>query len=235
VLSSFSKRATPDGTLVPTLEWYAKILGIGGPSPFSRESLPALVSTVGISAVTATGAVTLGGFFAFFMADRRESPASLFLILPIGTSSIALTVALVSTYPWLSGSLLSVFAIEIVVFFPFAFNSLRGVLKRIPRSLHEAARTLGASGLAATRTIDLPLLSGGIAAAWAFCFGLSAGELNIVLALGIPGLRTVPLAMYRMVGSYNYFAASALGVLLAVLAAAIFYLAETLRGDADVV
>jgi thiamine transport system permease protein len=232
---SFLSRSGSFGGLHASFIWYERIFSIGGFNSFSREALPALLTTSLIGVAAATLAVGLGGFFAASRSERGRGPLALFLYLPLGTSTIALSLALEAAYPRLAGSVAAVVLLHAVIAFPFAYASLRGIFGRIPPALYEAARMLGAGPWTAHRTVGIPLARRGAVAAWAFCFALSAGELNVVLALGIPGLKTVPLVIYRMVASYNYFAASALGMILAALSCVLFLFSDIkLKGDSDV-
>ena len=65
--------------------------------------------------------------------------------------------------------------------------------------------------------VELPMLKRSILASLAFGFAISVGELNSVMLIGISDFTTIPLQIYRLVGSYNYQGACALGTVLIVL------------------
>ena len=62
--------------------------------------------------------------------------------------------------------------------------------------------------------IDAVLRRAGLALEEVEAFAISIGEINATLMLYTPGLTTMPIAIYRLIASYNYFAACALGTVL---------------------
>jgi ABC-type sulfate transport system permease component len=80
--------------------------------------------------------------------------------------------------------------------------------------------------------IELPLLKPILRTSALFAFALSMGEVNAVLILSQPGDVTIPLAIYRLMGSYNFNGASAMGTLLIFITMAAFILMEK-RNHAD--
>ena len=81
-------------------------------------------------------------------------------------------------------------------------------------SLIEASESLGFNRLKTFIKIELPLIKGGIVTAAIFSFALSIGEMNASIMLAPNGFVTIPLAIYQLIGSYNFYGACALGSIL---------------------
>lgn len=89
-----------------------------------------------------------------------------------------------------------------VVGFPLMVRAIRLAFQGIDPRLEAAARSLGASPLAAFFTVSLPLATRGIAAGAVLAFARGLGEFGatIVVAGNIPGLtQTIPLAVYSRI------------------------------------
>ncbi|MBN2509993.1 MAG: iron ABC transporter permease, partial [Spirochaetales bacterium] len=80
------------------------------------------------------------------------------------------------------------------------------------------------------RTIEFPLLKKALIAAAAFSFAISMGEINASLMLSEGTFLTMPIAIYRLIGSYNFAGACALGTLLIASGLAAFFLIDSLGG-----
>lgn len=94
----------------------------------------------------------------------------------------------------------SVFVAQLVWAFPFAFLVMIVVVVRFDRTLCEAARDLGASGLRVFWDIELPLLRAGIVGAFLFAFLLSFNELQRTIF--VRGLTTtLPIYNWEMASS----------------------------------
>ena len=95
-------------------------------------------------------------------------------------------------------------------------------LKRIPRSLVEAARIDGAPPWAITRTILIPLLKPHLINAALLAFVAGVGNFGIAAVLGLPvNYVTLPTLIYRRLSSFGPTVigdVSVLGVLVAVIA-----------------
>jgi thiamine transport system permease protein len=109
---------------------------------------------------------------------------------------------------------------------------LRTVLpeyRKIPFSYTQASLTLGATVSQTFFKVELPLLRGALATGAAFAFAISMGEINATLVLANAQVVTMPVVMYRLIGSYNFPGACALGTLLIICCALVFSLTESLK------
>ena len=96
----------------------------------------------------------------------------------------------------------------------------------IPDSLAAASYTLGVSAFRTMRKVEKPILSPYKRKAFAFAFALSLGEVNATLTLSDGHVSTLPILIYRMISSYNYQGAAALGTLLLAEALIVFAIGE---------
>lgn len=100
-------------------------------------------------------------------------------------------------FTWMAAALAAA-----VVGFPLMVRAIRLAFEGVDPRLEAAARSLGASGIAAFFTVSLPLAYRGVAAGSMLAFARSLGEFGatIMIAGNIPGqTQTIPLAVYSAV------------------------------------
>jgi iron(III) transport system permease protein len=105
-------------------------------------------------------------------------------------------------------------------FLPQAVTPLREAFARISPRLEEAGRVLGRSPRSVFRSITLPLLRPGVAAAAALVFLTTIKELPMTLILAPTGFRTLATTVWGAVGEGFYARAAAPGLVLIVLSVA---------------
>ncbi len=108
------------------------------------------------------------------------------------------------------------------VWLPFMILPVFGALERVPHSLIEASRDLGAGGFQTFRRVVLPLALPGVIAGSIFTFSLTLGDyVTPLLAGGRPGTQFIGNVVYSSVGISNNvpFAAAFASIPLAVMAA----------------
>jgi ABC-type spermidine/putrescine transport system permease subunit II len=100
---------------------------------------------------------------------------------------------------------------------PFAAATLGPPLEAIAHARGKLIRSLGLSGLRQFLAVEYPLIGRdiGIALALAFCFSL--GDLGVIALFGMQDFQTLPLMMYRALGSYRSNDAAAIAAILLVL------------------
>jgi thiamine transport system permease protein len=213
-----------------SLEWYKRLF-----SPDSRSGASVTFKAVKNSLFyggCTTIFATLTGTGAAFLLHRKKMPypglTELLLLLPMGISSIviALGYLLLSSYlPDLSliGDL-SVIMAHTFIALPFVYRTMATALEQLDDSLRESALLQGASELQSLIKIELPLLRKSLISSAIFSFALSMGEINAVLILAPPDRITIPIAVYRLIGSYNYPGACAMGSLLMLISLLTFFI-----------
>ncbi len=208
-----------------SLTWYARLLDPG------EVWLTAIRNSLLFAALTVALSLPLGTALAYLGSRRRTGSSMLepLLMLPLGVSTIILGLGYLRAYqvlPWLgsalgplsgSGGWPAVVFAHTVIAYPFVVRAVSPVLRKIKPSLPEAARSLGAGSWQLFLRLELPLLKSALLTGAAFAFGISVGEINATLMLATPQLTTMPIAVYRLIGSYNFVGASAMGTLLILL------------------
>jgi putative spermidine/putrescine transport system permease protein len=199
--------------------------------------------TIGIAAAVTLTDALLAFPFAYFMARvaRPRSRAVLFVmvLLPLWSSY------LVRVYIWrlilnengvlnwtlrklglpeahLGYSNYAVWLTFSYVWLPFMILPIYGALERIPESLVEASRDLGAKAFQTFRRVILPLALPGVVAGSIFTFSLTLGDyVTPLLAGGRPGTQFIGNVVYSSVGISNNvpFAAAFATIPLVVMAA----------------
>jgi putative spermidine/putrescine transport system permease protein len=197
--------------------------------------------TIGIAAAVTVTDALLAFPFAYFMARvaKPRTRAALFVavLLPLWSSY------LVRVYIWIlilntdgvlnwtlnglglpdSGLAYSNWAVWIIfsyVWLPFMILPVYGALERVPDSLIEASRDLGATGFQTFRRIVLPLALPGVIAGSIFTFSLTLGDYVTPLLAGGASSQFIGNVVYSSVGVANNvpFAAAFATVPLAVMA-----------------
>lgn len=117
------------------------------------------------------------------------------------------------------------------VFLPLGLRTLAGVVLQVDRSLEECARVCGASWSHQMRTISLPLLRPGIAAAWLLIFIASIRELGASVFLMGPQSKVIsPAIINAWLSSSSELSAAMAMLLTATVFAAVLLLFAVARG-----
>ncbi len=97
---------------------------------------------------------------------------------------------------------------------PFAVATLGPPLESIARGRGKLIRALGLSGWQQFIAVEYPLLGKdiGVMLALAFCFSL--GDLGVIALFGTQDFQTLPLMMFRALGSYRSNDAAAIAAIL---------------------
>ncbi|MEW5813936.1 MAG: iron ABC transporter permease [Spirochaetota bacterium] len=239
---SFLARFGWSGNTRISLRWYKEILF---PASFSAQStflFAAVKNSLFFAFGTLLLAVPFGTIFAYLTLHcKHNQPGRAItffeslLMLPMGISSIMLALGYIRLQQLLPSASLNsrllILCAHTIIAYPFTIRATAAVLKGIPQSVFEAAASLGAGRARSFFTIDVPLVRSGLLISAAFAFAISIGEINATLMLSPPGLSTIPIAMYRMIASYNFFGACALGTILIVLCGIVFLVIDRLGKD----
>lgn len=203
----------------------------------SAAEWQAVVLTLRLAGVTTVLLLMIGTPLAWWLSRRRGSIAALIeaivalpLVLPPTVLGFYLLLALAPDSPpgqlwqWLTGGQLAFSFSALVVgsllySLPFVVQPLQLAFERVPRSLLEAAATLGARPLDQFRNVVIPLCRRSFMTAAALGFAHTIGEFGVVLMIGgnIPGeTQVLSIALYDQVETMNYAGAHrlSLGLLL---------------------
>jgi iron(III) transport system permease protein len=155
--------------------------------------------------------------------DALDALNTLILAIPGTAIGIAYIRAFHWAPPGFERGLTSVWIIMPIVLairrLPYTVRGSYASLLLLPRSLEEAAASVGASGPRSFRDVTLPLIWRGVLVGSLFSFVTSLQEASAVLFLSLGGWETIPVGIFAfyIAGSANE--AAALGVILIAVAA----------------
>jgi len=238
MVQSFLVKTTRTGPAVISLRWYREMIappGRGGTgaallSASIRNSLFLAGSTLLVTLITGAYASWVLARFRFRFAGLTES----LIMMPMGVSSVVLGMG----YLWLRRGerldmippVVSIILAHSVIALPFVLRSLTPAMKRISRNLLDASRLMGAGGLRQFLTVELPMIRPGLITGGAFALAISLGEINATLILSEAGIPTIPVAVMKLIGTYKFYSACALGTVLILICMAAFILIDAFDG-----
>jgi thiamine transport system permease protein len=215
-----------------SLEWYRRILSGGGPY------LRAVVNSLFFACLTMLLSLPLGTVLAYVGARSRFAGSRLLeavMMLPIGISSIILGLGYLKAYrqlPWrIVGTWYSIVFAHTVIAYPFVIRVASATFRKMKSSLTEAARSLGAGPWRLFWRLELPMARSALITGAAFAFGISVGEINASLMLYNERLITIPVMIYRLIGSYNFIGACAMGSVLMLFCFLAFLIIDRAGGE----
>lgn len=226
---SFVGRSDWTGQTSLTLEWYKRIFTDKGTGSLAVPYFSVIKNSLFFGLMTVLFSLPLGTMIAY-ISTRTKFPGrgalETLAMLPLGVSSIILGLGYIKAYQTfpldITGKWYAIAFAHTIIACPFVIRSTTAVFRKINPRLVQAAVSLGATPLKAFWRIELPLIKSGIIAGATFAFAISIGEINATLMLYNPELTTLPIAIYRLISSYNYFAACALGTILMVICFLVF-------------
>lgn len=196
LLTSFQRFATvilPDSVF--TLANYETALSTGtlGQAFLNSLILGLSVASIGVPII---GVLTWiiyrsnirGGFLVEYVAMFPQAVPRLVFGLGLLWAWIYIPIPIYGTL-WLLG------IAYFTVLLPLGLRTLAGVVMQVDRSLEECARVCGASWTQQMRTISLPLLRPGLAAAWLLIFIASIRELGASIFLMGPESKVISPAI----------------------------------------
>ena len=223
---SFQSREGWSGELVFSVKSYSEIMT----GSFLKK---AVVNSIIYAFGTLLIAMPAGLIAAYVIARRRikfTGAAETMFMLPMGVSAVVIGLGYYSILALLPDNfgrngLFIVFAHSVIAL-PFVVRTLSTGIRAVGISMIEASQTLGAGFMRTLFRIELPLLKGSLISAAAFAFCISTGEINATLILSEGGSATIPIAIYRLISSYNFFGACAMGTILMIICGTAFYLID---------
>lgn len=158
---------------------------------------------------------TLGTIMGLGICLSRKNNFNIIGMLPLAVSSVIIGLSYIIVGRFLTGipDFIILTLAHSVIVTPFVVKSLLPHIRSIPKDLLNSSYTDGASQFKAFRYIEIPYIRKSLRTAFLFSFAISCGELNSTLLLG-GNFNTIPVAIYRMVSSYDYDNACVMGTFL---------------------
>ena len=125
--------------------------------------------------------------------------------------------------------------VQVITFFPVSFLVFDGLVRQLDPALEEAASNLGASRLRILRTVTLPLLRPGFAAAFLIIFVESLADLANPLLIGGDFNVLASSAYLAIIGEYDTRKAVAYAVVLMTPSVIAFFVQRIWVGETSVV
>ena len=114
--------------------------------------------------------------------------------------------------------------VNALVALPFILRGLIPEVRRAEASQGRLADALGLSGWSRLRLAILPRLRRPLGFGAGLAAAFSMGDLGVIALFSAPGAATLPMEMYRLMGSYRTDDAEGAAVLLMLLALGLFWL-----------
>jgi thiamine transport system permease protein len=237
VVRSFMASSTRSGTESFSFKWYAQLFALERGTGHMGSALEALTNSLLIASLVAI--VTVPIALTLATAIRKKGFASsaleLFGMLPMTVSSVIIGLG----YFLISNSIRGgasvgytlVVLAHMVIAIPFVLRTILPEYRKMPLSYIQSSLTLGASPLRTFFLIEIPLLKGALITGGMFAFALSMGEITATLTLANSAIITLPVIMYRLIGSYNFQGACALGSILILVCSIVFLVSELAKGE----
>lgn len=227
VARSLLGNATRSGGLTFSLAAYERLFAAGS------SNLKAVAASVAIalaSSLLATAAA-LRICTSIARSSKTGIATDVAVMLPMVTSSVivGLSYFIVSKYMKFMPPFVMVILAHSVITMPFVVRTILPAYRKIPANLVNASYTLGFGARKTFRRIIRPILMPAMLTGMVFSFAMSMGELNATLLLGTTSMQTIPIQIYRLISSYNYQGACALGCILILVCFVVFFISETLK------
>lgn len=179
-----------------SLRWYGNFFG----DPYLMQGLKTSLLLAASASVIATPVgIACAVAIDHLPSHRREFATSLFLS-PLIVPGVVIGFALLLFYARfdLQNGFLRLVLAHVLITFSYPIRTVLAALSGIPRSMMEAALSLGATERQAFWTVTVPLMRAGIAAGAIFAFVYSLDDVAVSLFLSDPRNYTLPVALLSM-------------------------------------
>ena len=201
----------------------ADLLRLAGEEAVRRATLTSVVLALLSALLAAVLSLSLAMGRRALMLERRRRPVLEFLT-GSGTSFVLVIPPIVIGAGWflLLRHFSDVFAIapvmvvtvNAVMAMPFALRAVQPAYDAASERHERLCAQLGISGWTRLSLVDWPGLRRPLATAFAFAMALSLGDLGVIALFGTQDFQTLPLMMFRALGSYRGNDAASIAAIL---------------------
>jgi thiamine transport system permease protein len=211
-----------------TLDGFAYLVdsGTGG-------GLRYIINSLFYSGLATILSVCLGIPLAYAHKSRNRlllPTASIFVLLPLGISSITVAYGLMTAIAVPTGLNINPWPIiviaQTIIGLPFTTRSIEIALHDVDSHLIDQADVLGASRLQRLFFVELPILAPGILVGAVFAFAMAIGEMSATLFIALPQNFTLAVAIYENLGVRKFVEAGASALILVIVCVAAFLAME---------
>ncbi len=212
---------------LPLLAILAK--GLAGLAALPSGLGAAFAVSLGVAAASTTLALGLSLALAQLIETSKRGPAiELFSLLLLATSPFVIGTGLfIIINPFASPFALALPITALVnaaLALPLMLRILLPALRRTTEDYGRLAEGLGLSGWARFKLVTLPQIRPELGFATGLAAALSMGDLGVITLFAPPDVQTLPLLMYRLMGSYQMEAAAGVALVLVSSSFGLFYL-----------
>ncbi|MGM0432536.1 MAG: ABC transporter permease [Spirochaetota bacterium] len=235
VFRSLQEPVHRTGETMMTLRWYRELFSSSGSGSLFSNALSAILNSLYIAVMVCLFALPLALSLSTLivrLARRRSVAVETFMMLPMAISSVVIGLG----YSFIASRTdipipdhLFIAAAHLVITLPFLLRSVIPSHRSIHQSHFMASLSLGATPIRSFFSVELPLLRNAVISGLLFVFAISLGEMHATILLTDSSVRTIPILLYRLIGSYNFFGACALGTVLMTISFVLFGGAERLK------
>ena len=176
------------------LVWYRALAG-------NTKLIDAGLHSVGIAIVNTIIATALGTMAALAFARyqfRGKTILQLLLFPPVAIPWLVIGTAMLVFFYWIDikRGLFAILLGHVALSLPYVIVVVGARLATFPRTVEEAAATLGATPWQTFRRVTAPLLAPGVMGGGLFAFAVSFDQFVISYFLAPPGVTTLPVEIY---------------------------------------
>ncbi|WP_299281729.1 thiamine/thiamine pyrophosphate ABC transporter permease ThiP [uncultured Tateyamaria sp.] len=183
-----------------------------------------------VATLSAALLIALALSIAAWLAQARWGGAEALTLLGLAASPLMIgTGWFILIYPWAAPvrfALPVTALVNAMIALPFAVRILLPAMRQVFVDYGRLSASLGLHGLALWRIVLLPRIRPQLGFAAGLGAALSVGDLGVVTLFADPEVATLPLQMYRLMGSYQTNAASGAALILLGLALGMFWLCD---------
>lgn len=202
--------------------------GLSGLSDLPLSAWQAAATSLWVAGLSAVVLLALALPMAGWLVARRRSLVETIGLLGLAVSPLTLgTGAFLLLHPVIDPgrwALLFTAFVNALMALPFALRILVPALRVVIAEHGRLALSLGLRGWRAWRIVALPRIRPQVGFAAGLGAALSAGDLGVIALFSDPDRATLPLQMYRLMGSYRTDAAAGAALVLLVLALGLFWI-----------
>ncbi|WP_415404769.1 thiamine/thiamine pyrophosphate ABC transporter permease ThiP [Tateyamaria sp. SN3-11] len=204
--------------------------GLAGLVQLPASIWPATLTSIWVAVVSAALLMAMALPIAAWLAQARWGGAETLTLLGLVASPLMIgTGWFILIFPWASPV---AFALPVTAFvnammaLPFAVRILLPATRQVFTDYGRLSAGLGLRGWPFWRIVLLPRLRPQMGFAAGLAAALSVGDLGVITLFADPEVATLPLQMYRLMGSYRTEAAAGAALLLLALAFGMFWICD---------
>ncbi|WP_299650988.1 thiamine/thiamine pyrophosphate ABC transporter permease ThiP [uncultured Tateyamaria sp.] len=204
--------------------------GLAGLSYMPLSVLSATWTTIWVACVSTVVLLALALPMAAWLAQARWGGAEALTLLGLVASPLMIgTGWFILIYPYVSPTAFALpvtALINAMMALPFAVRILLPPMRQVFNDYGRLSMGLGLRGVSNWRIVLIPRLRPQIGFAAGLTAALSVGDLGVVALFADPDVATLPLQMYRLMGSYRTEAAAGAALVLVALAFGMFWICD---------